>query len=126
MTTTLKLKPITSFDKYYIYDVIRKNIIKFRADLKITQKDLAAGIGHSEDYITEIESPTKKKTFSLAIVFKISIFMQIPIEDFFKMEDVWIRLWYDIIKKEMEYYYGESRCYRIIINNDWTFYYLVW
>lgn len=87
MTTTLKLKPITSFDKYYIYDVIRKNIIKFRADLKITQKDLAAGIGHSEDYITEIESPTKKKTFSLAIVFKISIFMQIPIEDFFKMEE---------------------------------------
>ena len=84
---TTSLKSITSFDKYYIYDVIRKNIIKYRKQLNLTQRELAEGIGHSEDYITEIESPTKKKTFSLAIVFKISIFMQIPIEDFFKMDE---------------------------------------
>ena len=82
------LKPVRSFDKYYMYNVIRKNIIKFRKDYGLTQEALAYGIGYSEYYIQEIESPTKKKTFSLAIVFKISIFMQIPIEDFFKMEDV--------------------------------------
>lgn len=82
-----KFEPIKSFDRYYIYDVVRKNIIKYRNLFNLTQDQLADGIGHSKDYIQEIESPTKKKTFSLAVVFKISIFTQIPIEEFFKMED---------------------------------------
>ena len=52
-------------DNYY-YDVIRKNIKKFRKEKGFTQIRLAEEAELSPDYICEIESLKKQKSFSIA------------------------------------------------------------
>ena len=42
------------------YDLVRKNIRKYRVEKKITQQALAEKSDLSVDYICEIESSTKK------------------------------------------------------------------
>lgn len=49
-------------DDYY-YDILRRNIIKYRKLKKVTQQQLADLTFLSVDYISEIESLKKKKKF---------------------------------------------------------------
>jgi len=50
-------------DKNYYYDIIRINIRKYREEKGFSKRKLAQMIDYSEDYIKEIESLTKKKSF---------------------------------------------------------------
>lgn len=70
-------------DMYY-YDIIRKNIKKFRKEKGYTQQRLAEEAEMSNDYLAEIESEKRKKTFSIAILGRIADTLEIDIKDFFK------------------------------------------
>ena len=70
-------------DNYY-YDVIRINIRKFRKEKGYTQAKLASESDLSVDYISEIESLRKKKSFSIATLGRIADVLDIKIENFFK------------------------------------------
>lgn len=69
-------------DMYY-YDVVRKNIKKFRKEKGYTQQKLADKVDMSIDYLAEIESDKRKKTFSLAILGRIADVLEVDIKDFF-------------------------------------------
>ena len=56
------------FDDMELYDIARRNIRKYRKKCDLTQEQLAEKICYSPDYICEIESPTKNKTFSLIVI----------------------------------------------------------
>lgn len=73
-----------NFDKYKYYNLIRNNIRKYRKENKLTQEQLAELIDISNDYMCEIESRTKNKTFSLVIVAKISYYLKIDFYKFFQ------------------------------------------
>lgn len=69
-------------DMYY-YDIVRKNIKKYRKEKGFTQQRLADEADMSIDYLAEIESEKRRKTFSLAILGRISDVLEVNIEDFF-------------------------------------------
>ena len=69
-------------DMYY-YDVVRKKIKKFRKEKGYTQQKLADEVDMSIDYLAEIESDKRKKTFSLAILGRIADVLEIDIKEFF-------------------------------------------
>ena len=69
-------------DMYY-YDVVRKNIKKFSKEKGYTQQKLADEVDMSIDYLAEIESDKRKKTFSLAILGRISDVLEVDIKEFF-------------------------------------------
>ena len=52
----------------HYYNIIRKNIKKYRKEKHLTQQQLADATDLSVDYICEIESPTKNKTVSFQTV----------------------------------------------------------
>lgn len=69
-------------DNYY-YNIIRKNITKYRKEKNITQKELAKRIGYSVSYLNAIESKVKKKTFSITVLGRIADVLKIDIKEFF-------------------------------------------
>lgn len=64
-------------DNNYYYDIIRKNIRKYRKERHFTQRQLAEKTDLSEDYICEIESPTKQKSFSIVTLGRIADVLEI-------------------------------------------------
>ena len=69
-------------DDYY-YNIIRKNIKKYRKNKNYTQQRLADEADLSVDFICEIESPTKNKSFSIATLGRISDVLEVDIKRFF-------------------------------------------
>lgn len=69
-------------DMYY-YDIVRKNIRKYRKEKGFTQQKLLDEADMSIDYLAEIESVKRKKTFSLATLGRIADVLEIDIRDFF-------------------------------------------
>lgn len=67
----------------YYYNIIRKNIKKYRKDRHLTQQQLAEKTDLSVDYICEIESPTKNKSFSIAVLGRIADVLEVDIKEFF-------------------------------------------
>lgn len=76
----------------YIYERVSKRIKLFRHYRKMTQEQLSMNSTFSRGLIANIESPKTNQTFSLGVLYYISIKLNIPIELFVK-ED---------IKKELE------------------------
>lgn len=70
----------------FYYNVIRKNIKKFRKEKKLTQQQLADEVDLSVDYICEIESPTKNKSFSIVTLGRIADVLEVDIKEFFTKE----------------------------------------
>lgn len=70
----------------YYYNIIRKNIKKFRKEKHLTQQQLAEATDLSVDYICEIESPTKNKSFSIVTLGRIADVLEIDIKEFFNKE----------------------------------------
>ncbi len=70
----------------YYYNVIRKNIKKFRKEKHYTQQQLADAADLSVDYVCEIESLTKNKSFSIVTLGKIADVLEIDIREFFNKE----------------------------------------
>lgn len=67
----------------YYYNVIRKNIKKYRKEKHFTQQRLADETDMSVDYICEIESLKKNKSFSIVALGRIADVLGVDIRDFF-------------------------------------------
>ena len=65
------------------YDTVRENIRKYRIEKNYTQSELAEKSDLSVDYINEIESLTKNKTFSIRTVGRIADALEIEMYKLF-------------------------------------------
>lgn len=70
------------------YDTVRENIRKYRIEKNYTQSELAEKSDLSVDYINEIESLTKNKTFSIRTVGRIADALEIEMYKLFIKSDV--------------------------------------
>ncbi len=73
-------------DDYYYYDIVRKNIKKYRKIAGLTQQELADMIGVSMHYISQIESAKPYKYFTLIIIGRIADALNIDIKDLFEIQ----------------------------------------
>lgn len=73
-------------DNNYYYNIIRRNIRKYRKEKELTQRQLAEKVDLSEDYICEIESLIKNKGFSIIVLGRIADVLKVDIRDFFVEE----------------------------------------
>jgi len=69
---------------YYYYDIVRKNIKKYRKMANLTQQELADKIGVSMHYISQIESANPNKYFTLVIIGRIADTLNIDIRNLFE------------------------------------------
>lgn len=60
---------IKNFD---VYEIISKNIRRYRKEAHMTQEELAIEANYSHQFIRRIEAPNVKKTFSLDTIYCIS------------------------------------------------------
>lgn len=70
-------------DDNYYYDVVRRNIKKYRIISGLTQQELADLTYLTRDYICDIESLKKNKGFSLATLGRIACALDIDIKNLF-------------------------------------------
>ena len=70
-------------DVYYYYDIVRKNIKKYRKLANLTQQELADKIEVSMHYISQIESAKPNKYFTLIIIGRIADVLNINIKQLF-------------------------------------------
>ena len=70
-------------DEYY-YEVIRKNIRKYRLEQNLTQQDLADMTDISREYICDIENERRNKHLSISMLGRIADALNIDITNFFK------------------------------------------
>ncbi len=75
--------PLKHPDTYY-YDIVRKNIKKYRKEKGYTLQKLSEEAEMSMDYLAEIESEKRKKSFSLAMLGRIAEVLDIDIAKFFE------------------------------------------
>ncbi len=61
------------------YRQIGKNIAYYRNQKKISQEELSYMVGVSKSYISKIEAPNSKKTFSLDILFALADVLEVDI-----------------------------------------------
>ncbi len=71
----------------YIYDRASKRIKMFRKYRKLTQEQLSQNSTFSRGFIGNIESEKTEQTFSLGVLYYLSLKLDIPIELFVK-EDI--------------------------------------
>ena len=72
--------------KEYYYNIVRKNIRKYRKQKHLTQLQLADLTDLSLDYICEIESLKRNKSFSIITLGRIADVLNIDIKDFFNKD----------------------------------------
>lgn len=70
-------------DDYYYYDIVRKNIKKYRKTANLTQQELADKIEVSMHYISQIESANPNKYFTLVVIGRIANALNIDIRQLF-------------------------------------------
>ena len=70
-----------------IYDTIRKNIRKYRKERHITSAKLAEMVGLSHDFIRQIQSDKVRYNFSVETLYKISIALNVSLDDLVKKEN---------------------------------------
>ena len=71
-------------DIKYIYERAAKRIKLFRKYRNMTQEELSANSTFSRGFIANIESSKTNQTFSLGVLYYISMCLDIPIELFVK------------------------------------------
>ena len=67
---------------YTVYDIIRRNIKKYRKEKGITSAQLAEMVGLSHDFIRQIESEKKRYNFSVETLYKISVALDVSLDKF--------------------------------------------
>lgn len=70
-----------------IYDVIRRNIRKYRKEKGITSAQLAEMVDLSHDFIRQIESEKTRYNFSVETLYKISVALDVSIDMLVKKVD---------------------------------------
>ena len=63
-----------------IYDVIRRNIKKYRKSAGMTSAQLAEAVGLSHDFIRQIESEKTRYNFSVDTLYKISVALGVTMD----------------------------------------------
>lgn len=63
------------------YKRIGQNIAKYRKEKKLSQEDLANGVGISYSYVIQIEAPNVVKKMSLEVLFDIADFLDIDVKE---------------------------------------------
>lgn len=63
-----------------IYDIIRRNIKKYRKEKGLTSAQLAELVGLSHDFIRQIESEKTRYNFSVETFYKISAALDIGMD----------------------------------------------
>lgn len=76
-------KKFNFHDDYYYYNIVRKNIKKYRTLANITQQELADRIDVSMHYISQIESANPNKYFTLVVIGRIADALNIDIRQLF-------------------------------------------
>ena len=71
----------SDFDRETFYNIIRKNVKKYRVQQGMTAAQLAekAGLGH--DYLRQIESEKDRHHVSLISLYKISVALHVSMDD---------------------------------------------
>ena len=67
----------------YYYDIVRKNIRKYRKLKGYTQQSLSEKVDMSMDYLAEIESTKRRKTFSIEMLGRIADTLEVDLKEFF-------------------------------------------
>ncbi len=67
---------------YNIYDIIRRNIKKYRKEKGLTSAQLAEMVGLSHDFIRQIESEKTRYNFSVETLYKISVALDVSLDKF--------------------------------------------
>ena len=67
---------------YTVYDIIRRNIKKYRKEKGITSAQLAEMVGLSHDFIRQIESEKTRYNFSVETLYKISVALDVRLDKF--------------------------------------------
>lgn len=70
-----------------IYNTIRRNIKKYRKERGITSAELAELVDLSHDFIRQIESEKTAYNFSVDTFYKISVALNVKLDDLIK-EDI--------------------------------------
>ena len=73
---------IITDDEFY-FDIIRKNIRKYRLEYCLTQQELADMTGLSRGYICDIENKSRNKHLSIVVLTRISFVLNKHIKTFF-------------------------------------------
>lgn len=76
-------KKFNFHNDYYYYNIVRKNIKKYRTLANITQQELADRIDVSMHYISQIESANPNKYFTLVVIGRIADALNIDIRQLF-------------------------------------------
>ena len=69
-----------------IYDTIRHNIRKYRKEKGITSAELAELVGLSHEFIRQIQSDKAGYNFSVETFYKISIALNVSLDDLIKKQ----------------------------------------
>lgn len=69
-----------------IYDIIRKNIKKYRKEKGLTSAKLAELVDLSPDFIRQIESEKVANTFSVDTLYRISVALDTSLDKFIEKE----------------------------------------
>jgi len=78
---------IITFDKneeLAFYQMIAKNVKKARLQKGVSLFELALGIGHQSTSFIHAAELTKDRHYNLATLKKISLFLDVPLSDFFQ------------------------------------------
>ena len=75
---------IYQHDDEYYYDIIRKNIRKFRISKGLTQQDLADMTDSSRQYICDLENDNRYKHITISCLGRIAEALDIDITLFFR------------------------------------------
>ena len=67
---------------YTVYDIISRNIKKYRKEKGITSAQLAEMVGLSHDFIRQIESEKTRYNFSVETLYKISVALDVSLDKF--------------------------------------------
>lgn len=70
-----------------IYDTIRKNIKKYRNEKNITSAKLAEMVDLSYEFIRQIQSDKIAYNFSVETLYKISVALDVKIDDLIQKEN---------------------------------------
>ncbi len=70
---------IMKHDDNYYYDIIRKNIKKYREKANLTQQQLADKTGVTMNYIAKIESEKMQRGFTIVVLGRIADALEIDI-----------------------------------------------
>lgn len=68
------------FNDCTIYDIIRRNIKKYRKAKGITSAQLAEMVDLSHDFIRQIESEKARYNFSVETLYKISVALDVNLD----------------------------------------------